>query len=65
MLAKATAFFAPASGLEMVTDCAAPAGSGLAGSSALPIAGAPGSGSGTGSWMLHAHNRARSEIPMR
>ena len=38
MLAKLIYFFAPATGLEMVTECTAPAGSGLAGSSALNIA---------------------------
>jgi D-glycero-alpha-D-manno-heptose-7-phosphate kinase len=38
MLAKLTYFFAPARGLDMVTECTAPAGSGLAGSSALNIA---------------------------
>src|SRR5262245_3408080 len=38
MLAKLIYFFAPARGLEMVTECTAPAGSGLAGSSALNIA---------------------------
>jgi D-glycero-alpha-D-manno-heptose-7-phosphate kinase len=38
LLAKLICFFAPTGGLEMVTDCAAPAGSGLAGSSALNIA---------------------------
>jgi D-glycero-alpha-D-manno-heptose-7-phosphate kinase len=38
MLAKLIYFFAPAAGLEMVTECTAPAGSGLAGSSALNIA---------------------------
>jgi D-glycero-alpha-D-manno-heptose-7-phosphate kinase len=38
MLARLVYFFAPDSGLEMVTECTAPAGSGLAGSSALNIA---------------------------
>ena len=38
MLSKLIYFFAPEGGLEMVTECAAPAGSGLAGSSALNIA---------------------------
>jgi D-glycero-alpha-D-manno-heptose-7-phosphate kinase len=38
LLAKLTYFFAPPSGIEMETDCTAPAGSGLAGSSALNIA---------------------------
>jgi D-glycero-alpha-D-manno-heptose-7-phosphate kinase len=38
LLARLIHFFAPGSGLEMVTDCAAPPGSGLAGSSALNVA---------------------------
>ncbi len=38
LLTKLICFFAPAGGLEMETDCTAPAGSGLAGSSALNIA---------------------------
>jgi D-glycero-alpha-D-manno-heptose-7-phosphate kinase len=38
LLARLTYCFRPATGLEMETDCAAPAGSGLAGSSALNIA---------------------------
>jgi D-glycero-alpha-D-manno-heptose-7-phosphate kinase len=38
LLAKLIYFFAPAGGVDMETDCAAPAGSGLAGSSALNIA---------------------------
>jgi D-glycero-alpha-D-manno-heptose-7-phosphate kinase len=38
MLTKLIYFFAPEQGLEMVTECTAPAGSGLAGSSALNIA---------------------------
>lgn len=38
LLAKLIYFFSPSSGIEMVTDCAAPPGSGLAGSSALNIA---------------------------
>src|SRR5262249_15922934 len=38
MVAKLIYFFAPQTGLEMTTDCTAPAGSGLAGSSALNIA---------------------------
>lgn len=37
MLAKLIYFFAPQRGLEMTTECTAPAGSGLAGSSALNI----------------------------
>jgi len=38
MLAKLVYFFAPQTGIEMTTECTAPAGSGLAGSSALNIA---------------------------
>lgn len=38
MLAKLIYFFRPAHGLEMTTECTAPPGSGLAGSSALNIA---------------------------
>ncbi len=38
LLARLIYFFAPRSGLEMVTECMAPPGSGLAGSSALNIA---------------------------
>lgn len=38
LLARLIYFFQPPCGLEMVTDCAAPPGSGLAGSSALNIA---------------------------
>ncbi|MCS7079806.1 MAG: GHMP kinase [Chloracidobacterium sp.] len=38
LLARLVAFFAPPSGVEVVTDCAAPHGSGLGGSSALVIA---------------------------
>jgi D-glycero-alpha-D-manno-heptose-7-phosphate kinase len=38
LLARLVYFFAPGSGVEMVTDCAAPPGSGLAGSSALNVA---------------------------
>jgi D-glycero-alpha-D-manno-heptose-7-phosphate kinase len=38
LLARLLYFFRPASGVEMVTDCTAPPGSGLAGSSALNIA---------------------------
>jgi D-glycero-alpha-D-manno-heptose-7-phosphate kinase len=38
LLAKLVYFFAPCNGLEMETNCSAPAGSGLAGSSALNIA---------------------------
>jgi len=38
LLARLVYFFAPEDGLEMTTDCAAPPGSGLAGSSALNIA---------------------------
>ena len=38
LLAKLIYFFSPAGGLEMETNCQAPAGSGLAGSSALNIA---------------------------
>ncbi len=38
MLSKLIYFFAPQTGLEMTTECTAPAGSGLAGSSALNIA---------------------------
>ena len=38
LLAKLIYFFSPSVGLEMETNCAAPAGSGLAGSSALNIA---------------------------
>ena len=38
LLAKLICFFAPAGGLDMVTNCSVPAGSGLAGSSALNIA---------------------------
>lgn len=38
LLSRLIYFFGPRSGLEMVTDCAAPPGSGLAGSSALNIA---------------------------
>ncbi|MGA2262379.1 MAG: GHMP kinase [Acidobacteriota bacterium] len=38
LLARLIYFFSPGSGLEMVTDCTAPPGSGLAGSSALNIA---------------------------
>jgi D-glycero-alpha-D-manno-heptose-7-phosphate kinase len=38
LLARLVYFFGLGSGLEMVTDCAAPPGSGLAGSSALNIA---------------------------
>ncbi len=38
LLSRLISFFSPAIGLDMVTDCAAPSGSGLAGSSALNIA---------------------------
>lgn len=38
MLSKLIHFFSPETGLEMTTECTAPAGSGLAGSSALNIA---------------------------
>jgi D-glycero-alpha-D-manno-heptose-7-phosphate kinase len=38
LLARLISFFSPGVGLDMVTDCAAPSGSGLAGSSALNIA---------------------------
>jgi D-glycero-alpha-D-manno-heptose-7-phosphate kinase len=38
LLARLIYFFQPSSGLEMVTECSAPPGSGLAGSSALNIA---------------------------
>jgi D-glycero-alpha-D-manno-heptose-7-phosphate kinase len=38
LLARLVYFFAPTSGLEMVTHCTAPPGSGLAGSSALNVA---------------------------
>jgi D-glycero-alpha-D-manno-heptose-7-phosphate kinase len=38
LLARLVAFFAPQTGVEVTTDCAAPAGSGLGGSSALVIA---------------------------
>jgi D-glycero-alpha-D-manno-heptose-7-phosphate kinase len=38
MLSKLIHFFSPQTGLEMTTECQAPAGSGLAGSSALNIA---------------------------
>src|SRR3974390_2486540 len=37
LIAKLVHFFSPSTGLEIVTDCSAPAGSGLAGSSALNI----------------------------
>jgi len=38
LLSKLVEFFAPEHGLELVTDCASPAGAGLAGSSTLNIA---------------------------
>ncbi|OYT73038.1 MAG: GHMP kinase [Chloracidobacterium sp. CP2_5A] len=38
LLARLVAFFAPSGGVEVVTDCAAPHGSGLGGSSALVVA---------------------------
>ncbi len=38
LLARLIRFFAPETGLELVTECSAPAGSGLGGSSALNIA---------------------------
>ncbi len=38
LLARLVAFFAPAGGVEVVTNCTAPQGSGLGGSSALVIA---------------------------
>lgn len=38
LLVRLIGFFAPETGLELVTECAAPAGSGLGGSSALNIA---------------------------
>ena len=38
MLSKLIYFFSPRAGLEMTTECTAPPGSGLAGSSALNIA---------------------------